>query len=69
MHTYVYVWVGGRKEAAFSGGLFWCWPITFIEWQHLLQVGWRSVRIGMACTGRAIIRIEVDIYRLDDKPR
>lgn len=49
-------------------GLFWCWPVTFIEWQHLLQVGWRSVRIGMACTGRAIIRIEVKIYWLDNGP-
>lgn len=53
---------------AFLGGPLWCWPIAFIEWQHLLQVGWRSCkdRHGMCWPG--IIRIEDDIYRLDNGP-
>lgn len=50
MHTTVHVSI--ETGTAFLGSVR-CWPITFIEWQHLLQVGWRSVRIGMAFAGRA----------------
>lgn len=67
MHTPVYVRMDRWRGSAFWGS-FWCWPITFIEWQHLLQVGWRSVRIGIASCWPGIIHIEVDIYSLNVQP-